>query len=188
MTSQTILDFWFEKSPDMDKWFMKSTTYDEYIKTEFGETLKKAENGELVGWMLNKNSFVAYIVLLDQFSRQIYRGQGEAFQNDHNALIILNMCNDVYYDQLNKYEKMFVLMPYMHSEILKYQRLGWKRVVSELNHHPEDTFWQNVHQHTVGHMDIIIRFGRFPKRNKALGRETTLEETQYIEENPNRPY
>ena len=187
-TPQKILQFWFEQTPDMDKWFMKSSTYDEFITKEFGDTLKTAEKGELMGWLVNKDSFVAYIILVDQFSRQIYRGKREAFQNDSNALVALNMCIDVYYNQLNKYEKMFILMPYMHSENLTYQRLGWKRVLAELNDHPEDTLWQNVHQHTVGHMDTIEKFGRFPKRNAALSRETTEEEKKYIEDHPNRPY
>lgn len=186
--AQKILSFWFEKCPDMEKWFTKSTDYDDHITKEFKHLLEAAEEGKCFSWLMSKESYLAHIVLLDQFSRQIYRGTKKAFQNDPGVLIFTKMGIDVYYDSLNDYEKMFVLLPYMHSERLIYQKEGYKRVLKELDKNEDSPFWKNLCMHTVGHMEVIENFGRFPKRNEALGRESTEEEKKYMEEHPNRPY
>ena len=83
--AKDVLDYWFSKglyTADYDKWFMKSQDYDEEIKEKFGDLLKEAEKGKGYGWLVNKDSYVAYIILMDQFSRHIYRGTGDSFKND----------------------------------------------------------------------------------------------------------
>jgi len=186
--SQKINAFWFEKCPDMDKWFMKSTEYDEYIKEQFADNLKDAENGKYFNWLLTKDSYIAHIILMDQFSRQIYRGTGDAFKNDNSILMFTLLGIDVYYPLCTKYEKMFILLPFMHSENKQYQTQGLQRVQQELENNPNDPFWENVHSHTFGHFKVIARFGRFPKRNAVLNRTSTPEELKYIEEHADRPY
>ena len=86
--AQEILDYWFTKdgTGDMDKWFMKSSEYDAEIKEKFGDLLKEAESGKGFGWLVSKDSFVAYIILMDQFSRHIYRGY-------HVFLFQFNTCH-----------------------------------------------------------------------------------------------
>lgn len=186
--AEKILSFWFEKCPDMEKWFTKSSDWDNYITKEFKSQLESAEEGKCFNWLMSKESYLAHIILLDQFSRQIYRGTKKAFQNDPGVLIFTKMGIDVYYDLLNDYEKMFVLLPYMHSELLLYQKEGYTRVLKEVKNNKDSEFWQNVYKHTLGHMEVIEKFGRFPKRNIALGRESTEEEKKYMQEFPDRPY
>ena len=220
--SKDILDYWFSKglyTPDYDKWFMKSENYDEEIKEKFGGLLKEAEQGKGFGWLHTKDSYVAYIILLDQFSRHIYRGTGEAFKNDIGVMIFAELGFELYREQLKGYEFMFAFMPYMHTENKSYQKKG-EQIFRSQNlygnrgrplsggEHPSyssrmgsfppektnyDKEWEMLKQmepHQKGHQQIIQIFGRFPKRNKALGRESTAHEIRYMEqpEVKKRPY
>ena len=220
--SKEILNYWFPKdgSPDYDKWFMKSQDYDNEIKEKFGNLLKEAEKGKGYGWLVNKDSFLAYIILMDQFSRHIYRGTGEAFKNDNGVLIFTELGFEIYKDQLRGYEFMFAFMPYMHTENLLYQKkgkqifyrhmelyglancAGTKRIITdpkETSYMEKITLTQNdkdyqvlqtMKSHVEGHFLVINCYGRFPKRNLALGRETTFHEEQYMasDEVKKRPY
>ena len=97
--SKDILDYWFSKglyTPDYDKWFIKSQDYDEEIKEKFGGLLKEAEQGKGFGWLHTKDSYVAYIILLDQFSRHIYRGSGDSFKNDTGVMIFTELGFELY--------------------------------------------------------------------------------------------
>jgi uncharacterized protein (DUF924 family) len=187
--SSDVLAFWFAKTPDMDKWFVASSDYDEEIRTKFTSTLRDAERGDCIHWLMSANSYVAHVVLLDQFSRQIYRGSGQAYQNDLSALTFARMGIHSYYPTLNKYEKMFVLLPFMHSENLQVQEECVLLVDDEISTNGSvDPFWVNVLRHATGHCEVIRRFGRFPKRNTVLGRKSTDKELAYIRETPNIPY
>ena len=225
--AKDILAYWFPKngSADFDKWFMKSSEYDEEIKEKFGDLLKEAENGGGFGWLASKESFVAYIILTDQFSRHIYRGSGDAFKNDVSTMIFTKLGFDLYRHQLVGYEFMFAFMPYMHTESLKYQKKGEKifnkhrelydrvqgggsgstgfiakkgsrhhllspAVVSSELILTEPALTQadkdlkmldQMQTHVLGHKRTIEQFGRFPKRNDALGRESTDKELNYMD-------
>ena len=190
--AKDILDYWFSKglyTPDYDKWFMKSENYDEEIKEKFGDLLKEAEQGRGFGWLNTKDSYVAYIILLDQFSRHIYRGTGEAFKNDIGVMIFAELGFELYREQLKGYEFMFAFMPYMHTENKSYQKKGEKIFRSQLNlygnrgrplsggEHPSyssrmgsfppektnyDKEWEMLKQmepHQKGHQQIIQIFG-----------------------------
>ena len=220
-----ILKYWFKHdgSPDYDKWFMKSSEYDEEIKEKFGNLLKEAEEGRGFGWLISKDSFVAYIILTDQFSRHIYRGSGDAFKNDVSTMIFTKLGFDLYRHQLVGYEFMFAFMPYMHTESLKYQKKGEKifnkhrelyvrseeccggshydakkgsrhhllspPVTGEIMSGIEPALTQadkdlkildQMQTHVMGHKRTIEQFGRFPKRNEVLGRDSTSTELQYM--------
>ena len=228
--AKEILDYWFSKglyTADYDKWFMKSEDYDEEIREKFGDLLKEAEKGKGYGWLVSKESYVAYIILMDQFSRHIYRGKGEAFKNDNGCMIFVELGWNIYSKQLKGYEFMFAFMPYMHTENGVYQSTGTRifeiqkqlykyttgsvkrihdRPLTDENHPsyssrmgciPEKTNYdleyemlKSMEPHVTGHQQTIIQFGRFPKRNKALGRESTPGEIAYMErpEVQKRPY
>lgn len=224
--AKEILDYWFSKglyTADFDKWFMKSEDYDEEIREKFGDLLKEAEKGKGYGWLVSKESYVAYIILMDQFSRHIYRGKGEAFKNDNGCMLFVELGWEMYKELLEGYEFMFAFMPYMHTENITYQKKGeqhfqghkslygfntpWQaRPLTDENHPsysarmgciPEktnyDKEWEmlkSMEPHMVGHKQTIIQFGRFPKRNEALGRESTPGEIAYMErpEVQKRPY
>ena len=227
--AKEILDYWFSKglyTPDYDKWFMKSQDYDEEIREKFGDLLKEAEQGKGFGWLHTKESYVAYIILLDQFSRHIYRGSGDSFKNDIGVMIFTDLGFELYREQLKGYEFMFAFMPYMHTENMIYQKKGEHhffrhkklyldkhgvgdatRPLTDENHPsysarmgcipPEKTNYDKEYEmlksmepHVTGHKQTIIQFGRFPKRNEALGRESTPHEIRYMEqpEVKKRPY
>ena len=210
--SKDILDYWFSKglyTADFDKWFTKSQDYDEEIKEKFGDLLKEAEQGKGFSWLHTKDSYVAHIILLDQFSRHIYRGSGDSFKNDNGCMLFVELGWDMYKEQLKGYEFMFAFMPYMHTENLNYQKKGAryfgiqlrlygppqlfsKRLLGdgETNYDKDWEMLKQMDPHQKGHMETIEVFGRFPKRNEALGRKSTPEEIRYMEqpEVKNRPY
>ena len=222
--AKDILDYWFSKglyTADFDKWFMKSQDYDEEIKEKFGDLLKEAEKGKGYGWLVNKDSYVAYIILMDQFSRHIYRGTGDSFKNDNGVMIFVELGWELYKEELKGYEFMFAFMPYMHTENMIYQKkgehhffshkqlygdkhnVGTKRPLTPpihvsymgsldevTNNDKEYAMLKSMEPHVVGHKQTIIQFGRFPKRNEALGRKSTEREIVYMEqpEVKKRPY
>lgn len=223
--SKEILDYWFSKgvyTPDYDKWFMKSEDYDEEITEKFGDLLKEAEHGKGFGWLHTKDSYVAYIILLDQFSRHIYRGTGDSFKNDNGCMIFTELGWEIYKEQLEGYEFMFAFMPFMHTESRQYSKKGRSNFDSHkqlydtsgprgqarrkvtpkkdlngmfgctkmTNNDYEYKMLEEMRPHVQGHFQTLHMFGRFPKRNIVLGRETTIQEQQYLnrEEVKKRPY
>jgi uncharacterized protein (DUF924 family) len=222
--AKDILDYWFSKglyTADYNKWFTKSQDYDEEITEKFGDLLKEAEQGKGFSWLHTKDSYLAHIILLDQFSRHIYRGSGDSFKNDNGALLFTDLGFHLYKKELVGYEFMFALMPYMHTEKLGYQKKGqmffelhkslygkaccasverpltapihvsYMGSLDEVtNYDKEYAMLKSMEPHVVGHKQTIQMFGRFPKRNVALGRETTIQEEQYLnrEEVKKRPY
>ena len=214
--AKDVLDYWFSKglyTADYDKWFMKSQDYDEEIKEKFGDLLKEAEQGKGFGWLHTKDSYVAHIILLDQFSRHIYRGTGDSFKNDNGCMIFVEMGWKMYCNQLKGYEFMFAFMPYMHTEIKEYSRRGQmlfseqkrncerkvRRLSSTIteisvdelrNVKKEMEMYESMQPHVHGHFQTLQQYGRFPKRNEALGRKSTKQEIFYMEqpEVKNRPY
>merc|ERR1711871_1875216 len=103
---------------------MKSKDYDAEIKEKFGALLELAEEGKGMGWLVSKESFVAYIILLDQFSRHIYRGSKDSYKNDFASLLFVKQGFQIYGPELEGYEFMFAFMPYMHTENLELQLEG----------------------------------------------------------------
>ena len=221
--AKDILDYWFSKglyTADFDKWFMKSQDYDEEIKEKFGDLLKEAEQGKGFCWLHTKDSYVAHIILLDQFSRHIYRGSGDSFKNDNGCMIFVELGWGMYKEQLEGYEFMFAFMPYMHTENMTYQKKGvynfeiHKKLYGKPHNRPRRPLTAPIHvsymgsldevtnydkeyamlksmePHVTGHNTTMQMFGRFPKRNEALGRESTPQEISYMErpEVKKRPY
>jgi len=215
--AKDILDYWIpgDGTADYDKWFMNGPEYDEEIKEKFGDLLQEAEQGMGFGWLHTKESFVAYIILLDQFSRHIYRGTGESFKNDSGVMIFTDLGFDLYREQLIGYEFMFAYMPYMHTENSRYQKKGellfrehnrlyyqfstpqeTRRVLTDqkkcdfmgstldldqTRYDKENNMLKSMAPHVEGHQLVILRYGRFPKRNEALGRKSTPSEIKYME-------
>ena len=151
-----IIKFWFCKKPDYNKWFKSKKKYDKYIKNNFINTLKSAENGDLFHWIYQKDSFLALIILLDQFSRHIYRGTINAYKNDNMAINIVKLCINKYINKLDVYEKIFILLPFQHSENISDQYYGIKLLknmilneTSSKKYVLEDLFYNHKH-------DILI--------------------------------
>ena len=186
-----ILEFWFNKKLDYKKWFHSKSTYDSYITEKFSNILILAEKGYLLDWLTSYKSYLAMIILMDQFSRHIYRNTSKSYENDTKILLFTEMGLDLYLDQANAIEKMFILMPYQHSENIDDQKLGvniLENLVKNETNLCEKNILKKALFHQNKHYEVIKKFGRFPKRNINLERESTEEEIDYIDEHTKYDY
>ncbi len=167
-----VLDFWFKELTFKD-WFSGSTDLDQRIKTRFEKTLEEASRGELSSWRKTPRGRLAEIIVLDQFSRNVYRNTSSAFAQDKMALILSQELVLGGFDKdLSPEEKSFAYMPYMHSE----SRLMHEEAVKLFN----QPGLENNYKFELLHKEIIDRFGRYPHRNAILGRESTPEEVEFL--------
>ena len=184
-----IHDFWFGELDqqglcDTDRnalWFSASADGDALISERFGDWLARAARGELDHWADSDRGLIALILLLDQFSRNIHRGQAEAFAQDARALALARQAIDHGRDlKLPSAHRVFLYMPLEHCEDRDTQAL----CVELFEALAEDTADERVHgftRYAIAHREVIDRFGRFPHRNAILGRVSTPEELQYLE-------
>ena len=187
-----ILDYWFYNNKlNYDKWFSNNNKYDKEIIKNFSTILKEAEKGNLLEWLGTKKGYIAHIILMDQLSRYIYRDTPGAYKNDYKILLFMEMAYDKYIDNLSAIEKMFVLMPYQHSENIKYLDKGCK-ILRNLVQNEKDLKEKNILKKALFHQQIhyktILKFNRFPKRNYALSRLSTEEEVDYMDSSEDKPY
>ena len=171
---QDILDFWFaEIAPDA--WFKENANFDSSLEKRFGKAVADALAGRLDHWADSACGCLALIILLDQFTRNIFRQSARAFSGDEMALALSLRCIDRgYLDSAKVSHCHFMLMPMMHSEDLEIQ-------VSSLPLFKKYTE-SRTYEYAVRHHDIVARFGRFPHRNEALGRPTTNSEKIFLNE------
>ena len=174
MNPQEILAFWFtELTPKQH--YAKDAALDEAIRTRFGDTLEAAARCELFAWRTTPEGRLAEILVLDQFSRNVYRDTARAFAQDALALALAQELVASGQDRnLPLAQRSFAYMPYMHSE----SALVHAQAV-ELFSQPglEDTL-----RFELRHKEIIDRFGRYPHRNALLGRESSPEELAFLSE------
>lgn len=186
MDYQDVLDFWYELPLDYHKWFTNGRDYDIIIKKKFRNLLNAAENGYLLDWITTKYSYLALIILLDQFSRHIYRGTVKAYQNDDLTLLLVHM-GLFYLHDMNAKEQIFILLPFQHSENIQNSRYGLtilQNLIKTTKEYSEKNILKRLEFHHKRHLNALIQFGRFPWRNKTLGRESSEEEIDYLDENP----
>jgi len=193
MTIESVLEFWFGSDPDdaavaKEKsalWWSKSVEIDEEIRQRFENLAAKAGAGELSDWSSTPSGRLALILLTDQFPRSIYRDSPRAFAQDSKALA---WCLDgVKYDfdlKLRPIERVFFYLPLEHTESLVHQEHSVKcfRELAESVPGDQTTLFEGYLDYAVRHHDIVARFGRFPHRNKILGRESTAEELAFLAE------
>lgn len=174
-TAQQVLDFWFRECTPA-QWFARDDAFDDRIRQRFGALRERAAKGELTGWRATPHGALAEILLLDQFSRNIYRDDPRAFAADPQARACLHAAIRAGHEAaLTPAERSFLYMPLMHSEDISDQRLS-VRLFGGPGVNPQSLPW------AIKHMEIIERFGRFPHRNAVLGRESTAEETEFLKQ------
>lgn len=185
-TYNQVLNFWFKTLGSPKDWFMSKTKHDNIIKEKFGDLWKKACDGKLNHWMENKDSCLALIIILDQFSRHIGRGKKSAYNQDFFAIQTVKkklfIGKDSYIHLYHGWEKVFFLMPLQHSENIEDQQIikeCYKQLIKK-SIGEEKNILSSVYKHTIGHYHVIIEHGRFPMRNKILGRENTKLEELYL--------
>lgn len=174
MNPEDILKFWFEEL-EQKSWFVKDENLDKEIEKRFGKIHAAASKGELWTWRSEPRSSLAEVIILDQFSRNIFRDDSRSFANDSMALTLAQNAIEKGFDKkLETQEKSFLYMPFMHSESLIIHEESVKLFQApglEMNLDFE-----------YRHKKIIERFGRYPHRNKILGRESTTEELEFLKE------
>lgn len=180
-----ILNFWFGQPEESgygkprDFWFGQKSQFDEEIQTRFLKDYQQVAAGYLDEWIGYPETCLALILLLDQFPRNMFRDTSEAFATDWEALSAAQHAVAHEYDQkLLPVQRWFIYLPFEHSENLDHQRKAVK-LFETLRHHPDSA---TCIQYAIHHMEIIERFGRFPHRNAILGRTSTPEEREFLQQ------
>mgnify|MGYP006290226121 CR=1 FL=1 len=187
-----VLEFWFGPDRDdlpsvdtrHDRWFRPDAALDGEIRRRFTDLVWRARTGALDSWTLRPEGRLALVIVLDQFTRQIYRGTARAFENDTRAVgYTLDGLHSGADRALNLFERAFLYLPLEHSELLEDQERSvacFERLVSDT-----PLLWQararSFLAHAREHREIVRRFGRFPHRNVILGRASSAEERAYLD-------
>ena len=171
-TIDDVLKFWFVESTP-EQWFKKDDDFDSQIRENFSGLYEKVAGGCFPDWRKEARGCLAEVIVLDQFSRNMFRNDPQAFAADGRARECLHHALARGFDsQLSDIERKFLYMPLMHSEAAADQRLSIE-LFGTVN--DEDAL-----KYAHLHKDIIDRFGRYPHRNAVLGRETTAEEREFL--------
>ncbi|MBI4920757.1 MAG: DUF924 domain-containing protein [Devosia nanyangense] len=175
-TFRDVLTFWFNDH-GRDDWFGGKPEFDAEIAAQFAKTHAMLAKGAGWHWRSTPEGRLAEIIVLDQFSRQLFRGRPEAFASDGMALVLAQEAvGGGHHNFLPVPQRMFVLLPLMHAESLAVQAESLRLHTAIGN--------PDLMAYAEGHADCIRRFGRFPRRNTALGRTSTPEELAYMADNP----
>lgn len=170
MTSDNVLDFWFRQ--DRKAWFAKDAAFDALIRERFLPLYEAGAAGKLDDWMAQPGSCLALVIVLDQFPRNMFRGTARAFAADplarEAARTIVERGWDKAYAQD---ERTFAYLPFEHSEDMADQEISMRLFAG----HPNEEWARK-------HWEIVRRFGRFPHRNAALGRQSTPEEVEFLKQ------
>ena len=182
--AEEVLAFWFGREDEpgygefREAWFRKDPEFDQQVQERFGPLYERAAAGELDGWREEARSCLALVICLDQFPRNMFRGDGRTHATDDKALKTARYALERALDrELPPFQRVFVYMPFMHSESVEDQR----RSVELFGRLAEKPGAPDLTSYAVGHMEIVERFGRFPHRNVILGRETTPEEAEFLQ-------
>lgn len=176
MEWKDIITFWFEDAGEK-KWYAKDPAFDELIRSTFEDIHGKISNGEMKSWRNEPLGRLAEIIVLDQFSRNMFRGTPRAFQYDAQALSLAEEAVAVGADLgLPPEQRAFMYLPYMHSESKDVHTEALK-LFTMLGEEGNLKYEQL-------HKDIIDRFGRYPSRNAVLGRTSTPEELEFLKTHP----
>lgn len=180
MQAREVLDFWLvEHGPD--DWYAGDPEFDRKCAERLADFHAQAARGELWRWRATPEGRLAEIILLDQLSRQLYRGDPRAFATDLMALALAQEVVAQGLDnQLDAHGQLFVYMPFMHAESLPVQDESI-RLFEKLG----DEFYLPF---AIDHRETVLRFGRFPFRNAVLGRASTSDEIAYMAEREGKAY
>jgi uncharacterized protein (DUF924 family) len=174
-----VLAFWFGPPPlaARAEWFRKDPAFDEAIRARFGDDVDAAIDGRLPA-PEDLDAVLARLILLDQFARNLFRGQARAFAGDPAALALaLDLIERGGDRALHPLQRWFVLLPLEHAEDLAVQDRSCALFAALAAENPD---FNGALDYAERHRDVIRRFGRFPHRNAALGRESTAEEMAYL--------
>ena len=172
INTKEIINFWFEEC-DPKMWFKKNLNFDKLIKSKFSKSIDISLKTSFEDIHFSSDTYLSYILILDQFTRNVFRNTPKAFIGDKTALdISKKTISKKFINQSNLYYNIFFLMPLMHSENILDHELGiplFKKYTNE-----------NTYKFAIKHKQIIKKFGRFPHRNIMLSRKSTDEEIYFL--------
>ena len=175
--AQEILDFWFKETPS-EKRFKKNESFDQLIREKFLKDYELASVNEYDDWQDSSLGCLALVILFDQFSRNMFRDNKKAFEQDHKTRLIVN---DAVYagflEEMDESQRLFMLLPLIHSEEITDHEMAYYLLDKYLKNHTGladiKKFWQD-------HTKAIRKFHRYPHRNKILGRVSTQDEIEFL--------
>ena len=183
---EALLAFWFE-TPGSDRsavWFGSDRSFDHACRARFGDALQALGRGDLNHWLDSTRGTLAFVVLADQIARNVNRGSADAFAHDPVARVVAkHAIRDGRDAELEPFERAFLYLPLQHSEALEDQDTSvtlFRNLAAVFPEHLRERALAFV-DFAEQHRDIIVRFGRFPHRNAALGRLSTEDELAYLE-------
>ena len=175
--AKTILNFWFNKTSPEER-FSSNKLFDQKIRDNFFDDYKKAINHEYDKWQNDYKECLALIIILDQFSRNLFRNNSRAFSMDEKAkLIVKKAIKFNYIQKFSEEEVLFFILPLIHSEDLHHHNEFHNLFNIYFKKHPK--FLEAKKMNDI-HTSIIKKFKRYPYRNKVLGRSSTLQEIEYL--------
>jgi uncharacterized protein (DUF924 family) len=183
-SAQQVLDFWFADENAV-RWFVRDEEFDQTVRERFAATLDAASAGTLDHWAATPRGWLALLVVLDQFSRNIHRGDARAFAQDAKAQALalegLERRDD---EALAPLERLFAYLPLEHAEdlALQWRAVTLFRALALQAAPPARGQYEAFLDYARRHCEIITRYGRFPHRNAALGRPSTPDELAYLAE------
>ncbi len=186
----TILTFWFGDPAEADYghyrkiWFTKDADFDDQIRQRFSGDYEKAAAGEYSTWEERPEGAIALLLLLDQFPRNLFRGDPRSFATDPQALTIAQSLVNTGADKsLMPALRFFAYLPFEHSEEMAHQNRGVELMADLIDNVPDlDDGLKNGLDYAIRHREVIERFGRFPHRNEVLGRQSTPAEVEFLKE------
>lgn len=177
VTADDVLKFWLDECSPAD-WYATDATLDQTIRDRFLPAWEDATEGAFGLWLTYPNGALAYIILTDQFPRNMFRGSGRAFATDRSALAAAKAAIERKWDlRIAEPARQFFYLPLMHSENLSDQ----DRCVRLMHERMPETGASNL-LHAKAHREVIRLFGRFPYRNDALQRRFTAPERAYVDQ------
>ncbi len=197
VTPEDIIEFWFGNALDSPEaarnrskfWYVLNSDTDNEIRRQFGLTLEAVRKGDLTGWEESPEGALALVILLDQFSRNLFRGDARAYSGDELALVIAKRAIQSGWDlKLPGLYRLFLYHPFHHSEQLADQENAaalFQDVEDQSPPHWRELL-RGFTRFAVHHRDVIARFGRFPHRNKTLRRSNKEKEKAYLDDDARR--
>jgi uncharacterized protein (DUF924 family) len=165
-----VLRFWFDEHAK--DWFVKNPDLDAEIRRRFYPLFEEVVAGKLDGWLDDPRACLARVILLDQFPRNMFRGEARAFATDARARAAARrILARGWHERMTQAEQLFAYLPFKHSESLEDQNLSCELMKG---------FDETQYRYALRHREIIDRFGRFPHRNAVLGRESTAAEIEFL--------
>jgi uncharacterized protein (DUF924 family) len=166
-----VVRFWTDAGPD--KWFTKSEAFDDDFRARFQDLHFEASRRKFDDWMDTPEGALALMILLDQFPRNCFRNSGHMYATDPLARHYARLADKAGHDlAIDQKLRLFFYLPFSHSENLEDQHHAVAKNIP---------LGEEISKHAVGHRDIVQRFGRFPHRNRMLGRETTADEQVFLD-------